>query len=438
MTLKPSGWMRGMNELFKRAGGGLRRFIPDIRPREFWKYLGPGLLVTVGFIDPGNWATNVAAGSRYGLALLWVITLSTVMLIVLQHNAAHLGIATGLCLSEAARKHLRPGWARLVLGSAMAACAATAFAEIMGGAIALRMLFGLPLKVGAAGVTLVSALLLYTHSYDRVERFIIGFVSLIGVAFMFEVAWVPFSAADVARAWVTPSLPSGALPVVMGVLGAVVMPHNLFLHSEIIQSRHWNLQDPQVIDRQLRYEYLDTLVSMAAGWAINSAMIVVAAGAFFARGVRVEELEQAQELLRPLVGPAAAVVFALALLLAGLSSSVTAGMAGGTVWAGLRGEEYDIRRPASRAGVGLTLLGGLGLCFAVKRVFDGLVASQVFLSVQLPVTVVALVVLTSSPRVMGRYANTRGGKIILWTVTAVVVALNALLLAGQARDWLGK
>ncbi|HSA96172.1 MAG TPA: Nramp family divalent metal transporter, partial [Acidobacteriota bacterium] len=258
----------------------------------FLRYIGPGLLVTVGFIDPGNWASNIAAGADFGYTLLWVITLGTVMLVLLQHNVAHLGIATGLCLSEAATRHFRPAASRLILSTAVIASISTALAEILGAAIGLRMLFpGLPLPAGGLLVTAVVLALLLTNGYPKLEKWIIAFVSLIGLAFLFELRLVAVPWGRVAAGWVTPSIPEGSILIVMSVLGAVVMPHNLFLHSEIIQSREWNLKDETVIRRQLKFEFVDTLFSMGVGWGINSAMVIIAAAAFFGR-TRVTELAQ--------------------------------------------------------------------------------------------------------------------------------------------------
>ena len=255
---------------------------------DILRYIGPGLLVTVGFIDPGNWASNFAAGSEFGYALLWVVTLSTVMLVVLQHNVAHLGIATGLCLAEATTRHLRPAVARPVLWSAMAASVSTSLAEILGAAIALEMLFGLPVALGAAAAAAVTAVLLFTNSYRRVEKGIIAFVSLIGFSYLYELTLVDTDWAAALRGVVTPSLPAGSMLVVMSVLGAVVMPHNLFLHSEVVQSRAIHTQGDAGIRRALKYEFWDTLLAMTVGWAINSAMIVLAATTFFVHGVAVD------------------------------------------------------------------------------------------------------------------------------------------------------
>lgn len=395
---------------------------------EILKYIGPGLLVTVGFIDPGNWASNMAAGSQYGYALLWVVTLSTIMLIVLQHNAAHLGIATGQCLAESATANL-PRWlSRTILATAIAASVATTMAEVLGGAIALQMLLGLDLRVGCVLVGATSLGMLLTNSYQKIERWIIGFVSLIGVSFLVEVLMVKVSWPSAGAGWVMPSIPTGSMPVVMSVLGAVVMPHNLFLHSEIIQSSHFETQGDDVIEEKLHYELYDTLFSMIVGWAINSAMVLLAAATFFANGIVIDDLAQAASVLTPLVGPAASVIFALALLLAGLSSSVTAGMAAGTISAGMFGEEYDIHDRHSSVGVVATFVMAVVIVFFVSDAFAGLVWSQALLSVQLPITIFLQIYLTSSKRVMGKYANSTALKAVLLVIGTIVTALNVMLL----------
>ena len=190
---------------------------------NFLRYLGPGLLVTVGFIDPGNWASNIAAGSGYGYELLWMVTLSTIMLIFLQHNAAHLGIVTGKCLSEAASLYL-PAWLKnTILATAMMAAVATAMAEILGGAIALQMLFGIPIKLGSMMILVLVLICEFTSAYKRIEKLIIVFVSLIGFSFLFEVWIADIDWAQAAVGWVKPSFPEHSMPVILSVLGAVVM-----------------------------------------------------------------------------------------------------------------------------------------------------------------------------------------------------------------------
>ncbi len=395
---------------------------------DFFKYIGPGLLVTVGFIDPGNWASNFAAGSDFGYTLLWVVTLSTVMLVVLQHNVAHLGIVTGLCLSEAATRYA-PRWvARPILGSAVLASISTSLAEILGGAIALEMLLGVPVVWGSVLTAALVVVLLFTNSYRRIERGIIAFVSVIGLSFLYELFLVDIDWPLAARSWVVPSVPEGSMLIIMSVLGAVVMPHNLFLHSEVVQSREYNKRDDASIRRLLKYEFYDTLFSMGVGWAINSAMILLAAATFFVSHTPVEELQQAQSLLDPLLGNQAGMIFALALLMAGLSSTVTSGMAAGSIFAGMFGESYHIRDIHSRVGVLLSLGVALVIILFISDPFQGLIISQMVLSVQLPFTVFLQVSLTSSRRVMGKYANSRWSTFVLYTIAAVVSVLNVMLL----------
>lgn len=395
---------------------------------DFLKYIGPGLLVTVGFIDPGNWASNFAAGSEFGYTLLWVVTLSTVMLIVLQHNVAHLGIVTGLCLSEAATRYA-PRWvSRPILGSAVLASISTSLAEILGGAIALEMLLNIPIAWGAVLTTILVVIMLFTNSYKRIERGIIAFVSVIGLSFLYELFLVDIDWSLAARSWVVPDIPQGSMLIIMSVLGAVVMPHNLFLHSEVVQSREYNKQDDASIRKLLRYEFYDTLFSMGVGWAINSAMILLAAATFFVHRTPVEELQQAKSLLDPLLGSQAGVIFALALLMAGISSTVTSGMAAGSIFAGMFSESYHIKDIHSRVGVLLSLGVALVLILFIENPFQGLIISQMMLSIQLPFTVFLQVGLTSSRRVMGQYANSRWSSFVLYAIATIVSVLNIMLL----------
>ena len=401
---------------------------PSAGALDLLKYIGPGLLVTVGFIDPGNWATNLAAGSEFGYALLWVVTFSSIMLIIIQHNVAHLGIVTGLCLSEATNKYMPRVLSRPILISAMLASISTSLAEVLGGAIALRMLFGMPIKVGAVIVTVVCLGMLLTNTYSKIERWIIMFVSIIGLSFLYELALVDVQWEAAIEGWIKPTFPENSMLIIMSVLGAVVMPHNLFLHSEVVQSREYNKEDEQAIKKHLKYEFYDTLLSMGIGWAINSAMILLAATTFFAHGTPVEELQQAKSLLDPLLGSQAGTIFALALLMAGISSTVTSGMAAGSIFAGIFGESYHIRDIHSRIGVLLSLGLALVIILFIDNPFQGLIISQMVLSIQLPFTVFLQLSLTSSRRVMGQYANSRWSTFVLYTIAIVVSVLNIMLL----------
>ncbi|MBQ2857138.1 MAG: Nramp family divalent metal transporter [Bacteroidaceae bacterium] len=411
-------WNELKNKHHQRYLGGL----------DFFKYIGPGLLVTVGFIDPGNWASNFAAGSEFGYALLWVVTLSTIMLIILQHNVAHLGIVTGLCLSEAATKYT-PKWVSCpILGTAVLASISTSLAEILGGAIALEMLFNIPIVWGSILTTIFVFIMLFSNTYKRIERIIIAFVSVIGLSFLYELFLVDIDWPLAAHSWVVPSIPDGSMLIIMSVLGAVVMPHNLFLHSEVIQSQEYNKQSDAAVQKRLKYEFYDTLFSMLVGWAINSAMILLAAATFFQKGTPVEELQQAQSLLTPLLGESAGIVFALALLMAGISSTVTSGMAAGSIFAGIFGESYHIKDIHSKIGVILSLGIALLIIFFIDNPFYGLIISQMILSMQLPFTVFLQVGLTSSKKVMGKYANSIWTKWLLYGIATIVSVLNIMLL----------
>jgi manganese transport protein len=412
------------------------RFFRDLKRKDhrpvfgaldILRYIGPGLLVTVGFTDPGNWAANIATGSGYGYTLLWIVTLSTIMLIVLQHNVAHLGIATGYCLAEAATVYTNHKIARIMLSFATLASVATSLAEILGGAIALEMLFKVPVKIGASLVTIFVIIMLFTHSYRKIEKWIIAFVSIIGLSFLYELFLVDVDWAAAGISWVKPSIPDGSILLLMSVLGAVVMPHNLFLHSEIIQSRQWNLEDEAVIKKQMKFEFADTLFSMIIGFAINSAMIILAASTFYQHNIKVGELQQAKSLLEPLLGTNATVVFAVALLFSGVASSITSAMAGGSIVSGMYMEPYNIKDNHTRIGVLISLLGALLIIFFIGDPFKGLILSQVFLSIQLPFTVAIQIYLTSSKKVMGKYANSRFLIIILTTIAATVIFLNLKL-----------
>lgn len=419
----------GLRRRFRGGGRGFHgRHHPRFGALEILRYIGPGMLVTIGFIDPGNWASNLAAGSIFGYSLIWVVSLGTVMLMILQHNAAHLGIATGYCLSEAATIHLPRKASVPILGSAMAAAVSTALAEVLGAAIAVNLLTGLPLKPSIVLACFFTVFMLFSNSYRRLEKWIIGFVSLIGISFVFELALVKV---DWAGAWtgtLVPDFPKGSILFIMSLLGSVVMPHNLFLHSEIIQSRQWNLEDESKVRHQLRFEFMDTMFSMIVGWAINCAIIVLAAATFHADGIKVEELGEAKRLLEPMMGKAAGLVFAAALLFSGLSSSITAGMAGGAIYTGIFGECYDLQDRHTKVGILLTLVGASLVALLVRDPFQALVISQMALGVQLPITIFTQIRLTSSRKVMGNFVNRRSTTAILLASGIVVTALNIALL----------
>lgn len=360
-----------------------------------------------------------------------MVTLATVMLIFLQHNAAHLGIVTGLCLSEASTIYMKPVISKLILSTAVIAAISTALAEILGASIALNMLFNIPIKLGAGISALFVIYMLFTNSYKKLEKWIMGFVSIIGISFLFELSFIDIEWKNACNSWFIVEIPNGAIPVIMSILGAVVMPHNLFLHSEVIQSRRWDLKDKKIIEKQLKYEFLDTLFSMIVGWGINSAIIIIASETFFKFKLPVDSLEQAHLMLKPLLGNMASYIFALALLFSGLSSCITAGMAGGTIFAGIWGEPYNIKDKHSKIGVFITILGALFAIFFIKNLFKGLIYSQILLSIQLPITIFLQIYLTSSKKVMKEYVNSKSDKIILWIIGIIVATLNIMLVGSN-------
>ncbi|MCX8053801.1 MAG: Nramp family divalent metal transporter [Armatimonadetes bacterium] len=396
--------------------------------RQVIGYLGPGFFVTVGFIDPGNWATNIAAGSEFNYKLLWVVALGTLVLILWQHMSAHLGIVTGMCLAEAVHEHVKP-ISRFIYGAtAMAACVATALAEILGAALGLSILFGVPMRIGAVCAGVFVLAVIWLQQYRALERLIVGFVSAIGLCYLIELYLVKPDWARAAYHMFVPQLNSSSIVVAMGVLGAVVMPHNLYLHSEVIQNRDWKGRSEEETRRLLRFEFVDTLFAMLVGMAINSAMVIVAASVFYRHGVHVSELAQAAETLKPLVGNLASVVFGVALLFSGLSSSITSGIAGGTTFSGYLGRRTELESPWFRAGLILTIIPATALIMVVRDSFQALIISQVCLSVQLPLTMLPLFLLTSSRRVMGKFANKWLETSLMVITGLMVVCLNALLI----------
>ena len=310
----------------------------------------------------------------------------------------------------------------------MLASISTSLAEILGGAIALQMLFDIPIKLGATITTIFVFIMLLTNSYRKIERAIITFVSIIGLSFIYELFLVGIDWGTAIHDWTVPSFSDGSIVIIMSVLGAVVMPHNLFLHSEVVQSFEYHKRDDASIKKHLKYELFDTLFSMIVGWAINSAMILLAASAFFKNGIIVDELQQAQAMLAPLLGNNAGTIFAIALLLAGISSTITSGMAAGSISAGIFGESYHVKDSHSQIGIIASLGIALMLIFFIGDPFKGLIISQMILSMQLPFTVFLQVSLTSSRKVMGKYVNSRWNTFVLYTIAAIVTALNIILL----------
>lgn len=393
-------------------------------PRSFWYYLGPAFLVAVGYMDPGNWATSLEAGSRYGLALLFMVTFSSAVAVLMQALSAKLGVVTGKDLAQ----HLRGfrAWPLFFLVAALA-MVATDLAEFMGVAVALNLLFGIPLLL-AALLTILDVLLilwLERFGYRAVEGVITLFVALVGLSYAYEVFLVHPRPLEVAlRLFLPgPEASSGhALYVALGILGATVMPHNLFLHSAQVKTRLNGDPAPVVY----RYALWDTFLALGASWLVNAAILVVAALLFHDRGLVIQDLAEAYRTLSPLLGPLAGTVFALALLASGLSSSTTATLAGQVVFEGFLGRWSPVW---GRLGLRLLTMLPAAVALALSaRPMDLLVFSQVLLSLALPFAALPLVGLTSDPRVMGKMANPPWLKALAWGVGLLIAGLNLWLL----------
>jgi manganese transport protein len=395
--------------------------------KTLFSFLGPGFLVTVGFIDPGNWATNIEGGSKFGYELLWVITLSTIMLIVIQNMAAKLGIATGKSLAVNIRQRFsRPVSAFLGL-TIVLACVATDVAELLGGAIGFNLLFGMPLWLGALLTVLLEVFLIVSQRYHRIETIIIGFLGIISLCYLVEILIVGPDWAQLAPSMVVPTVNRSSIYVAMAILGAVVMPHNIFLHSNVIHSRKWGISEDEKM-ALLHYEKVDTFSAMLLGWVVNSAMIIVAAAVFCRHHVMVDSIEQASATLKPLAGPLAGLLFAVALVFAGIGSSVTSSMAEVNVITGFLGKPEDPRTLLYRISVFVTAIPSFLIIIMAMNTFRILIFSQVVLSIQLPFTLIPLLILCRDRNIMGRFRSNRLEFSAALVISAVVIILNIYLL----------
>ena len=406
---------------------GPRAFVRDLFSRELLRYLGPGFIVTIGFIDPGNWATNIAGGSEFGYTLLWVVSLSTLMLIFLQHLSAKLGIVTGRSLSANVRMHLpRPVvWVAGV--TIVIACMATDLAEYLGAALGFYLLFGLPLWLGAPLTVGLVFLAILGQQYHRLERMIVVFLAIIAGCYVVELFLVQPDWAAAAPHWVIPSVDGASILVALGMLGAIVMPHNIYVHSNVIQSRDW-AEDPDQRRRMLNFELIDTTLAMGMGWLVNSAMIIVAAAVFFANGITVDSIEQASETLEPLVGPLARFLFGTALLVAGIASSITSSLAEANVVTGYLGLPEDSRSRSYRIGLVATSIPAMLVIALGTDSYQTLIVSQVILSVQLPFTILPLLWLARSRHVMGDDRMNGVQTAVGLLLAGIIIGLNAFLL----------
>lgn len=393
--------------------------------RSATAFAGPAFLVSVGYIDPGNWGTDLAAGSRYGYRLLWVLVAANLLALLLQHLSARIGVATGRDLATLIGERLGPVQRRAYAVLAVGAMLVTEVAEFLGVVVALQLLLGLPLggAVALGGAVVVCLFLLGVRRARPLERAIFLLLGVVAACYVVEL-WLSRPGLEAAAGLIPSSLDAEQGVVALGILGAVVMPHNLFLHSGLVLDRRRPGLSPRGL---LRRATVESALALNLALLVNAAILITAAATFFDRGLVVESLGQAHEALEPLLGPAAAVVFAVALLAAGLASCITGGMASQLVLDGLvltrRRPPVIARRLVALVPATVVLASGVGE-------IEALVWTQVVLSLALPFVVVPLVVLCRDPALMGDLVLRGRLLVAAVAVAALLVVLNVLGLAG--------
>lgn len=399
----------------------------NINLKKILSFLGPGFLVTVGFIDPGNWATNIAGGSYFGYSLLWVITLSTLILLVVQNMAAKIGIATGKSLASNIRDEFSKPVASFLGITVILACVATDVAELVGGAIGFQLLCGLPLWAGALITVFLKIFLIVGQRYHRLERIIIEFLGIIALCYVAEIILVKPDWHQVLPALVIPHVDQASIYAAMGILGAVVMPHNIFLHSNVIHSRDWGIGDEKKLSL-LKYEKIDTGIALFLGWIVNTAMIVVAARVFHQNGILVDSIEYASQTLVPLAGPLASLLFAIALVFSGIGSSITSSMAEVNVITGFLGQPEDPKTRLYQIATFVTAIPSFAIIAWGVDTFKILIFSQVILSIQLPFTLIPLLLLCRKKSIMGVFRSHTLEFVTAGLISALIIGLNIYLL----------
>jgi len=354
------------------------------------------------------------------------------MLIFLQHLSARLGIVTGRSLAANVRARFPRPLVWLFGLTIVLACAATELAGFFGAALGFSILLHIPVWIGAPLTLAVVVALVIGQQYHRLERVILVFLAVIGCCYVIELFLVHPDWGSATPSWVVPHLSGGSIYVAMGILGAIVMPHNLYLHSDIIQSREWDVPGVER-HRLMRFELADTTLAMGMGWLINSAMIIVAAAVFWREGVEVTSIAQASETLRPLVGPLAQFLFGLALLAAGLASSITSSMATANVVTGYLGRPEDTHSRLYRASLVLIAVPAMAIIASGLDPYRVLILSQVVLSVQLPLTIVPLLWLSRRRTVMSDERTGSAMTVVGALIAAVVIGLNVFLLYQTVR-----
>ncbi len=417
-----------MSDLTTRTRAGLATVLTGTAPsmRQKLLFFGPAVIASVAYMDPGNYATNIQAGAGYGYKLLWIVVIANLIAMLFQALSARIGIITGKNLAELSRDHLPRPLVWAMWGVSEIAAMATDLAEFLGGAIALALLFNLPLIVGMAITAIVTyGLLLFESRGFRLMELIIGsFVAVIGMCYLAEIFITPVDWMDAGSSIMSPSLPdSNALFIAVGIIGATVMPHAIFLHSGLTQSRV-KTQSNSEKARVLRFSNIEVVIALAIAGMINISMVMMAAGAFHPDNSHIAEIETAYHMLTPILGTAAAVFFLTSLLASGISSSVVGTMAGQMIMLGF----LNIRIPLWLRRL-ITMLPAFVVVALGVNSTDALVMSQVVLSIALPVPMLSLLYFVTQRKIMGEFVVGGLVKYAAGIGAFVVLGLNFVLLA---------
>ncbi|MFM7428732.1 MAG: Nramp family divalent metal transporter, partial [Flammeovirgaceae bacterium] len=416
----------------------------DATNRKGWRkllaFLGPAYLVSIGYMDPGNWATDIAGGSKFGYALLWVLLMSNMMALLLQSLSARLGVVRQLDLAQASRSSYHPVVNFCLWILAEIAIAACDLAEVLGMAIGLQLLFGLPLIWGVTLTVLDTLLLLVLQSYGmrKIEAFIIALVAIIGVSFLMEMIWAKPAVGELMKGFI-PSLPSDeALYIAIGIIGATVMPHNLYLHSSLVQTRRIDTSEKGIWSA-IKYNFIDSVIALNAAFFVNSAILILAASTFFRAGMfEVSDIQDSYKFLAPLTGTKwASILFGVALVAAGQSSTITGTLAGQIVIEGylnLRIAPW-LRRLITRL-IAIIPAYIVILLYGENKTGELLVFSQVVLSLQLGFAVIPLIHFTSDKVKMGVFVIKPWVRIAAWVIAFIIVSLNVKLVYQEVQNWL--
>ena len=406
--------------------------------KRMFAFFGPAYLVSVGYMDPGNWATDLEGGSKFGYTLIWVLLASNIAAIILQTLAARLGIVTGRDLAQSCRDHYPRSVNYILWVLAEIGIVACDLAEVLGGAIGINLLFGIPLLWGVIITGFDALLFLAIQSFGvrKFESFILSLITVIGLCFVCEIYWSAPHWGEAAKGFI-PHIPEGALYIVIGIIGATVMPHNLYLHSALVQSRAYQTS-PEGKRQACRFNLVDSAVALNVAFFVNAAILIVSAAAFHAKGVEVTELQQAHSLLSPMLGTTlAGAVFAIGLVCSGQASTITGTLAGQIV---MEGYLHFKIRPFLRRLV-TRILAIVPTVLTVLFAGDAgsyklLILSQVILSLQLSFAMIPLIHFTNDKRLMGEFVSGLGLKVLGWIVALGIVGLNTKLVVDQIAEWI--